>query len=599
MKKIALPIALFATSLAVAANLTRAEKIRAKLDSNDRNYVFVTMHRGDWRHAPENSSAAILGAIAMGADVVELDVAPTKDGHFVLLHDGSLDRVSTGKGNAKDLTLAEIKQYRLKDGKTGQPTEYEVLTLEEAFALTRGRILVNLDKYNRDPKGITELTVKLGVEREVVYKGSFRPDRLKTELGAELWDMYLAGRLFYMPILSIDNKEEPAKFEEWQSCGRAPSAYELCFGKESPCEVMDRLSALPTPAPRIWINTMWEGLCAGHDDERGHEGDVGSSWGWCLRRGATMIQTDRPEDLIRYLDSLGRHDLDRPESAAPVMTSLMPALFTIPHEMDDLVKHGHIQGAAGAKDALYLSHAGGVYKIDWKTGHVLKSCVANGHLGDIAFGYGRIYGACSVWDPAPGKTKLSIVVWDKDLNQIAEKVVQYPGGRYLDGLVVLDDTLYVGVDHYGEGRWGCPPHKDCTVMLLSVPGLEVKGTKDVEFDYTIRYGVQCLSTDGMRILFANYGGPRGEGNPNCFNFSRADKNLNVIDNGQFPGYEGFSVVPMSVFGRDELLFCNVNALGGNMQGWRKDPENNPPRLRIDFYSYDPRTGRFTDMTLRR
>lgn len=78
------------------------------------------MVRGDWRYAPENSVGAIQGAIDMGADIVELDVAKTKDGKFVLLHDGTLDRVSNGKGPSTEYTLEEIKKFRLKgtDGKT-------------------------------------------------------------------------------------------------------------------------------------------------------------------------------------------------------------------------------------------------------------------------------------------------------------------------------------------------------------------------------------------------------------------------------------------------------------------------------------------------
>ena len=215
--------------------LPHAERLREKLDSNDRNYVFVCMHRGDWRHAPENSSAAIEGAIRTGADIVELDVAPTKDGHYVLLHDGALDRVSNGKGAAKDLTLAEIRQYRLKDERTGALTDYPILTLEEAFAITKGKILVNLDKYPRDPKGITELAVRMGVEREVIFKSTLPVDRLRRDL--------------------------------------------------------------------------WDDLCAGHSDERGHAGDADGTWGWALRQGASMIQTDRPADLLKYLVSIGRHSL--------------------------------------------------------------------------------------------------------------------------------------------------------------------------------------------------------------------------------------------------------------------------------------------------
>ena len=56
---------------------TRTAAIRRKLLSNDRNYVFVAMHRGDWRNFPENSKGAILSSIALGADIVELDVHMT------------------------------------------------------------------------------------------------------------------------------------------------------------------------------------------------------------------------------------------------------------------------------------------------------------------------------------------------------------------------------------------------------------------------------------------------------------------------------------------------------------------------------------------
>ena len=115
---------------------TRAEKIRAKLESSDRNYVFVVMHRGDWRHAPENSVGAIKGSIEHGADIIELDVAKTKDGRYVLLHDNVIDRVTDGKGACSDYTLEELRKFRLKssDGKT--LTDYRILTLEEAFDLT-------------------------------------------------------------------------------------------------------------------------------------------------------------------------------------------------------------------------------------------------------------------------------------------------------------------------------------------------------------------------------------------------------------------------------------------------------------------------------
>ncbi len=46
---------------------TRTEAMREKLISGDRDYVFVAMHRGDWRNFPENSKGAILSSIRLGA----------------------------------------------------------------------------------------------------------------------------------------------------------------------------------------------------------------------------------------------------------------------------------------------------------------------------------------------------------------------------------------------------------------------------------------------------------------------------------------------------------------------------------------------------
>ena len=57
---------------------------------------------------------------------------------------------------------------------------------------------------------------------------------------------------------------------------------------------------------------------------------------------------------------------------------------------------------------------------------------------------------------------------------------------------------------------------------------------------------------------------------------------------------GFGMVPKSVSKRDTPVFFKVCAMGGNMQGWRKDPVNNPPRIRIEFYEY--KDGKFISIT---
>lgn len=114
-----------------------------------------------------------------------------------------------------------------------------------------------------------------------------------------------------MPILNINSPKSVNGFEAWQKAERVPFGYELCFAKEEPLEVLERLEAVQgSNGPRIWINTLWNSLCAGHTDKRGYGGDPDGSWGWCLNRKATIIQTDRPKELIEYLAKKGRRNLD-------------------------------------------------------------------------------------------------------------------------------------------------------------------------------------------------------------------------------------------------------------------------------------------------
>lgn len=57
----------------------------------------------------ENTPESMQRAKALGADMVEIDVAPTKDGQMVLFHDWTVDCRTNGKGDTRDLTLAELK----------------------------------------------------------------------------------------------------------------------------------------------------------------------------------------------------------------------------------------------------------------------------------------------------------------------------------------------------------------------------------------------------------------------------------------------------------------------------------------------------------
>jgi glycerophosphoryl diester phosphodiesterase len=107
--------------------------------------IRVIAHRGCSGRAPENTLVAIRQAIEVGADMVEIDVTMTADGHVILLHDETLDRTTDGAGPPTVMTLDEIR--RLDAGSWFAP-EYageRIPTLAEAFETVKGRVLMNVE----------------------------------------------------------------------------------------------------------------------------------------------------------------------------------------------------------------------------------------------------------------------------------------------------------------------------------------------------------------------------------------------------------------------------------------------------------------------
>jgi glycerophosphoryl diester phosphodiesterase len=70
----------------------------------------IFAHRGDAAHFPENTLPSFQSAIEIGADVIETDVQRSKDGHFMIFHDDTIDRVTESRGRIGDYTLQELKR---------------------------------------------------------------------------------------------------------------------------------------------------------------------------------------------------------------------------------------------------------------------------------------------------------------------------------------------------------------------------------------------------------------------------------------------------------------------------------------------------------
>lgn len=297
MKKIFFSLMLLCCCLAVQAG-GRIEKLRSVLKDSRSDYVFVVSHRGDWRHAPENSVPAIEGAAAMGVDMVEIDIQKTKDGNFVLMHDGNIDRMTDGKGNVSDYTVEELKKFRLRNP-DGSLSDETIPTLKEALLACKGKLLVNIDKGGDYLSEIEPVIRETGTEDHVVLKG---------RNGVQDVERQLAGYkdIVYMPITDLDGDGAIPYIASFLSDFR-PVAMEVIF-KTDGFAKLDYLPVIQASGCRIWINSLWASLCGGHEDEKAMTAPD-ANWGWILEQGASIIQTDRPLELIRYLETKGRRTL--------------------------------------------------------------------------------------------------------------------------------------------------------------------------------------------------------------------------------------------------------------------------------------------------
>lgn len=90
------------------------------------------------KDVPENSLRAFQAAADKGY-WIENDIHLTKDGHVVVFHDDTVDRMCGVSGRVEEMTLAELKTLRLAG------TDQEIPTLQECLDLVDGRVALLIE----------------------------------------------------------------------------------------------------------------------------------------------------------------------------------------------------------------------------------------------------------------------------------------------------------------------------------------------------------------------------------------------------------------------------------------------------------------------
>jgi glycerophosphoryl diester phosphodiesterase len=233
----------------------------------------------------------------MGVDIVEIDVAKTRDGHLVLMHDRKIDRTTNGKGLVSDFTLEEIKQLRLKNG-LGRVTDFQIPTLEEVMQAVKDKILVNIDKGDAYFDDVYRILEKTGTIKQAIIKSDKPYSRLRERYGENL------DRMTFMPVIQL-KKETAIDSISAVLDGKYPF-YEICFQEENRALLLQIREKLRDTSSVIWINSLWDSLCGGYSYDRALQ-DPDATWGYLIDElGAGILQTDRPGLMLEYLKEKGR-----------------------------------------------------------------------------------------------------------------------------------------------------------------------------------------------------------------------------------------------------------------------------------------------------
>jgi glycerophosphoryl diester phosphodiesterase len=232
--------------------------------------VKVLAHRGSGKI--DGTVAGAEHSIAMGVQILEMDVRLTKDGRAVILHDGTVDRTTDGKGPVAGMTLEELK--KLDAGvKFGSPGE-RVPTVVELLTAVNGRAWVTLELkvVEAADRVVDAIREARAFDWAVVRSPDL--DRLAALRKAE--PRLLTGAMAPWP-------EDPAAFAK-RLAGLGIAAYTP--GSNAP---LTRYGVVRFQAERILV---WATLCNDEDEMRRLAG-----------LGVDGIITDRPDRLLEVLRS--------------------------------------------------------------------------------------------------------------------------------------------------------------------------------------------------------------------------------------------------------------------------------------------------------
>jgi len=129
---------------------------------------YLVGHRGTRTDFDENSLKAFEKAIECNANYIEFDVRRSKDDEIIVLHDSTINRTTNGTGKLKNMSLPEIKKYKLKIH------EGHILLLSEVLDAFKSKIKFMIElKEEKLTFRVLELVKRCDLLKDCIFSGRY------------------------------------------------------------------------------------------------------------------------------------------------------------------------------------------------------------------------------------------------------------------------------------------------------------------------------------------------------------------------------------------------------------------------------------------
>ena len=254
-------------------------RLHADYRSKDRRRVFVEVchaHTHDSFSTPPYTLERVKEAISYKTDILHLGLCRSKDGVLFSAERENLERVSDGFGSVGDYTAKQMKQFNVRWN--GAITTKGFAMLEDMLKLGKGRIMFKISGAYDYVEDLERLLDRLDAWEAVIVEG-WGLDDARRMYGKRIWGKLRSGEL---QIMVGDGS-----FAEWKTDVPECSVWAWHNNVER--------HGIKGISQRIDVALVYgTGEANRTDDEAG--------WENALKDGATVLRTNRPVELGRFLN---------------------------------------------------------------------------------------------------------------------------------------------------------------------------------------------------------------------------------------------------------------------------------------------------------